>query len=383
MSKIIIFFFLSISSYSVNYIDINQLDTKNKNGTVFMSIDSLNKIGVDLNHSKNVFILNTDIGKYQLKDNKIITPYKKYTYISKPFIFKKKYYFPLKLILELNGNYLKNNQVITAIEPNNPDIYPKKIISLSPGITEKIFALGGEDLLVGRTSFATSPKEVENIDIVGTMFEPNLEIMLNKDPDIVIAETHFRKKLMLTLNSLGILVTRYNTPTNIPEIYKSMVDLGVLLDRRLEARGLNATLKDKVNYTRYVLRDQTIPRVYYVLGSGKTDITPGGDTFINSLIELAGGTNIAKEKKGWRYSLEELILNNPDIIFGSQRNIDNMLMEENYYFLTAIKNKKYYIVADDGIFNLPGPRALTQGIYEMVKIFHPELAKKLEISSNN
>jgi len=126
------------------------------------------------------------------------------------------------------------------------------------------------------------------------------------------------------------------------------------------------------------LKDQEIPRIYYVLGSGKTDITPGGDTFINSLVELAGGENIAKEKNGWRYSLEELILNNPDIIFGSQRSIDNMLMEENYSFLTAIKNKKYYIINDDSIFNLPGPRALTEGIYEMVKIFHPESAKKLK-----
>lgn len=362
----------------MNYVNISGLDTQSRNGTVFMSINSFHKIGVDLNSSKNTFILNTDIGKYYLKDNKIITPYREYTYLSKPFVSQGKDYLPLELILELNGAHLENNQIIRSIEPENPDTFPKRIISLSPGITEKIFALGGEDLLVGRTSFAAYPKEVENIDIVGTMFEPNLEVMLDKDPDMVIAETHFREKLMLTLNSLEIAVTKYRSPTNIPEIHRSIVDLGILLGRHPEARGLNASLKDKINYTKYILRDQEIPRVYYVLGSGKTDITPGGDTFINSLMELAGGENIAKEKDGWRYSLEELILNNPDIVFGSQRSIDNMLMEENYHFLTAIKNKKYYIIADDSIFNLPGPRALTQGIYEMVKIFHPESAEKLK-----
>lgn len=362
----------------MNYINISGLDTQSKNGSLFMSINSFHKIGIDLNKSKNTFILNTDIGKYSLKGGKIITSHREYTYLSEPFVSQGKDYLPLEVILELSGAHLENNKIVRSIETKNPNNPPKRVISLSPGITEKIFALGGEDILVGRTSFAAYPKEVENIDVVGTMFEPNLEVMLDKDPDMVIAETHFREKLMTTLNSLGIEITKYHTPANIPEIHKSIVDLGILLGRHLEARGLNASLKDKVNYTKYILKDQEIPRIYYVLGSGKTDITPGGDTFINSLVELAGGENIAKEKNGWRYSLEELILNNPDIIFGSQRSIDNMLMEENYSFLTAIKNKKYYIINDDSIFNLPGPRALTEGIYEMVKIFHPESAKKLK-----
>ncbi|OQY41785.1 MAG: hypothetical protein B6227_04075 [Fusobacteriia bacterium 4572_74] len=378
MLKIIVYFLLFISSYSMNYLNISKLDTQSRKGIIFLNINSFNKIGVNLTKSKKKFILNTDIGKYYLKGDKIVTLHKEYTYISKPFVFHGKDYIPLKLILELNGFHLKDNEIIKSSEPKNPNTLPKRVISLSPGITENIFALGGKDLLVGRTSFSKYPKEVENIDIVGTMFEPNLEIILNKNPDIVIAETHFREKLMTTLNSLNIAAIKHNTPRNILEIYRNITNLGVLIGRRLEARGLNASLKDKVHYTQYILRDQKIPKVYYVLDSGKTDITPGGDTFINSLIELSGGENIAKEKTGWRYSLEELILNNPNIIFGNQRSINNMLMEENYHFLSAIKNKNYYIINDDSIFNLPGPRALTEGIYEMVKIFHPKLAEELK-----
>jgi len=378
MSKIIIYFLVFISSYSMSSLNIDKLDTQSKNGTLFMSINSLHKIGIDLNRSKDIFILNTDIGQYSLKDNKIITPRREYTYVSKPFVSSEKDYLPLELILELNGFYLEGNEVMKAKDIKSSNTLPKKIISLSPGITEKIFALGGEDILVGRTSFATYPKEVENIDIVGTMFEPNLEVIMNKNPDMVIAETHFRKKLMSTLNSLNILVTQYNTPKNILDIHDSITDLGALIGRGLEARGLNASLKDKISYTRYILKDQDIPKVYYVLGSGKTDITPGGDTFINSLMELAGGSNVAKEKSGWRYSLEELILSDPDIIFGSQRSIDNMLREDNYHFLTAIKDKKYYVIKENALFDLPGPRALTKGIYEMIRIFHPKSAEKLK-----
>ena len=378
MLKIIIYFLLFISSYSMNYLNIDKLDIQNRKDTMYLSISSFNKIGVNLTKSKNTFILNTDIGKYYIKGDQIKTLYKEYTYVSEPFVLNEKDYLPLKFILELNGSHLKNNKVINSIEPKNPKILPKKIISLSPSITEKIFALGGENLLVGRTSFSKYPEEVKNIDIVGSMFEPNMEIVLEKNPDMVIAETHFRKKLINTLNTLKIIVTKYTTPTNISEIHKNITNLGVLIDRRLEARGLNASLKDKIRYIQFILKDEENPKVYYVLGSGKTDITPGGDTFINSLIELAGGENIAKEKTGWRYSLEELILNDPNIIFGSERSIDKMLLEENYHYLTTIKNKKYYIIEVSDLFDLPGPRALTEGIYEMVKIFHPKLEKKLK-----
>lgn len=378
MYKLMIYFLIFMTSYSMKEMDTSEFKMIEKNGSTFTTMAALNKIGIDIKKSDNEFILTTDIGEYKLQNNKIITPRMTYSYLSSPFIADGKEYLPLDIILELNGYHLEKGQIIKSIEPKTLNSSVKKIISLSPGITEKIFALGGEDLLVGRTIFSKYPEGVKNIDVVGTMFEPNLEVILDKKPDMVIVETHFRKKLITTLSSLGIETTQYNTPKNIPEIHKSITDLGILLGRHLEARGLNASLKDKVRYTDYLLKDKKTPRVYYVLGSGKTDITPGGDTFINSLIELAGGENIAREKSGWRYSLEELILNNPDIIFGGKRSIDNMLKDENYDILSAVQNKRYYTIGDDSVFNLPGPRALTEGIYEMVKIFHPESAEQLK-----
>lgn len=383
MYKLFIYFLIFVSAYSIDGTKLKESKKIKKNGTSFVTIDTLNKIGIDIKKLNNEFVLTTDIGIFHIKNNKISTPKMTYTYLSTPFLSNEKTYLPLDIILGLNGYHLEKKELIRSIEPEKPNKPLEKIVSLSPGITEKIFALGAQDLLVGRTIFSNYPEEVKNIDVVGTMFEPNLEIILNKKPNMVIAETHFRDKLISTLNSLGIKTTKYHSPANIKEIHTSITDLGALLDRSLEARALNSSLKDKINYTRYILKGLPSPKVYYVLGSGKTDITPGGDTFIHSMIELSGGTNIAQSKKGWKYSLEELILNDPNIIFGSQRAIDNMLKDENYDILTAIKNKNYYIIEDDAIFNLPGPRALTKGIYEMVKIFHPESAEKLEVITNN
>ena len=378
MFKIIIYFLVFIGCFANDNINIKNLDLTTKNKIKFATLDSLNKSGFHIEKIEDDFLITTDLGRVTLKESKIITPHKNFTILTSSFVENGVIYLPLEIILTLNGYDLKDDSIRKIENINPPKSYPSKIISLSPGITEKVFALGGENLLVGRTSFSNYPKEVENIDIVGTMFEPNLEIILEKKPDIIIAESHFRDKLMTTLKSFDIEVAKFNTPTNIPEIYSSIRALGNLIDRNLEARGLNASLQDKVAYTKVLLENSEKPEVYYVLGSGKTDITPGGDTFINFLIEAAGGINIASNKVGWRYSLEELILNNPDIIFGGKRNIDTMLGEENYHYLNAIKNKNYFIIEDDSIFNLPGPRALTEGIYQMGIIFHPDKAKELE-----
>jgi iron complex transport system substrate-binding protein len=378
MSKIIIYFLIFIGCFANDNLNIKDLDLTIKNKIKFVTLDSLNESGFYIEKAEDGFFIATDLGTFIFKDTEIITPHKTFRIISSPFIKNGKTYLPLEIILTLNGYSLKDGNIKKDEDIALPKSYPTRIISLSPGITEKIFALGGEDLLVGRTSFSSYPKEVKNIDIVGTMFEPNLEIILEKKPNIIIAESHFRDKLMITLKSFDIEVAKFNTPTNIPEIYSSITDLGSLIGRNLEARGLNASLQDKVSYTKAILEDEKKPKVYYVLGSGKTDITPGGDTFINFLMEIAGGINIASDKIGWRFSLEELILNDPDIIFGGKRNIDTMLKEENYHYLSAIQNKNYFIIKDDSIFNLPGPRALTEGIYQMGIIFHPEKAQELE-----
>jgi iron complex transport system substrate-binding protein len=379
MKKILIYFFLVINIFAEERIDINKLQIIEKNGITYTTLESLNNIHITIKKVGENFIIQTDIGKYTLTKNKIKTKYKEYKYLSTPFKIDNLEYLPLNLVLELSGYRKINGKIIRYKELSPPAKYPTKIISISPSITEKIFALGGESLLVGRSEYSTYPKEVEKIDVVGSMFEPNLEIILDKKPDLIVVETHFRDKLIQTFNSFGIKTLKFKTPNDTGGIYQSISDLGVIIGRKSESRGLNASLKDCLSHKVYLLKDKKAPKVYYVLSSGKTDITAGGNTFINSLIELAKGKNIASNKIGWQYSLEELIINNPDIIFGNKTNIEGILKEDNYKLLTAVQNKNYYIVEDDTIFNLPGPLALTKGVDEMIKIFHPDVIPELEV----
>ena len=82
--------------------------------------------------------------------------------------------------------------------------YPEKVISLGPNITETVFALGKEDLLIGRTDWCNYPEEALDIPSIGTLQEPNLEIIISMQPDLVIGSTHISQETVSSLENLGI-----------------------------------------------------------------------------------------------------------------------------------------------------------------------------------
>ena len=137
-------------------------------------------------------------------------------------------------------------------------------------------------------------------------------------------------------------------------------------------------MKSKVETVKmYTNSIKNKPTAYYVVGTGQHgEYTAGKDTFVAELIRVAGGINAADDVTGWNYSLEKLIDKNPDIIFGSEWDIDTMTTSPNYKGLKAIKNNKFKAVNVD-IFSRPSARATDEGLKLLVEIFHKDTAKKL------
>jgi iron complex transport system substrate-binding protein len=115
------------------------------------------------------------------------------------------------------------------------------------------------------------------------------------------------------------------------------------------------------------------PSVYYVLGYGKGgDFTAGSDTFISQMIKMAGGRNSAVDVRGWIYSLEKIIENDPDILVCSKYydSKNGIMNTSGYQELTAVKNGKIFEV-DNDVIDRQGPR-LVEGLEAFARIFHPE-----------
>lgn len=251
--------------------------------------------------------------------------------------------------------------------------FPSRVVSTAPNITEIIFALGAEDLLVGRTEYCDYPEAVFEIPTIGGLQDPNLEAILALNPDVVIGSSHFKKSHVEALEAVGIPVVVLMAEDSFDGVYQVIGQLAQLLERSPEGEVLIGAMKEKVLSVQQRLKGITPQKVYYVVGYGQYgDFTAGGDTFIGQLITMAGGVNIAQDVKGWAFSLEKIIQEDPEVLICSQyRNTKKNLMQaEGYKDLSAVREGRLFTI-DNNLLERHGPR-IAQGLENLAKLLHPE-----------
>lgn len=383
MKKIILFLILSFSILSqgflFNYkaIDLDILYIENYK---YINLENLAYFDLKYKISENkVKVCNSEFFlKFFLNTNKLILNEKEIKLSNISFVEKNNIYIDFDFILYLLNLELKDEKIISInskelkINKFSSQIPIKKIISLSPGVTEKLYELGAFSLIIARSIYDKYPEKVNNIKEIGSMFSPKLEKIINLNPDIVIAETHFDYRVLNKLNEAGIKTLGIPYAYSIEDIYNNILYLGKITGFYYEARGIVASLMNKVNRAEYINEKiKTKPKVYYSLGSGKVEYTAGNNTYISQLINIAGGINIANEVEGWVYQLENIIYRDPDFIFANANNINFMKNSPIYGNLNAFINGNYFIINED-IFNLSSPRLINYGLYQLIKELHGE-----------
>ncbi|PRR81620.1 ABC transporter substrate-binding protein [Clostridium vincentii] len=253
---------------------------------------------------------------------------------------------------------------------------PKKIISIAPSVTELIYALGKGDELLGRTDYCDYPEEVADVESIGSLTDPNIEKIIELQPDIVIASTHFKDDVAKKLQDLGIKIVVLKDSKSIDGSYESINKLGQMLNAQDKAEDVVDSSKKKIEEIKEKVEGAETPKAYYVVGFGKSgDFTATGDTFISEMLSIAGAKNIAQDATGWKYSLEKIIENDPEYIIISKKSgmKDQFMTTDGYKELSAVKNDKVFEI-DDDLVNRQGPR-IADGVEALAKIIHPDLFK--------
>ena len=249
----------------------------------------------------------------------------------------------------------------TVAEPEESEA--KRIISLSPADMEILYAIGAGAAVVGKSDYCDYPADLAGVESVGECLLPNTEEIVALEPDLVIAEQGLTDQDTLDgLTNLGIKVFSPAPPTNIQGIYDKITSLGEVTGKAAEAEKLIADLKAMITANEQDNAGKPRKTIYYVIDTGEYgEFAVTGDTFINGIIEAAGGDNIAKDATGWMFSPELLIAANPDYIIGSDLNISKIKANSAYTSLKAVK-EEHLVVVDENIFSRPTPRAIEQGI---------------------
>ncbi|NLA97838.1 MAG: ABC transporter substrate-binding protein, partial [Spirochaetales bacterium] len=79
-----------------------------------------------------------------------------------------------------------------------------RIVSLSPNVTETIFALDAGELLVGRSDYCNYPETATTLPSVGTLYNPSLEMLLSLEPNLVISSAFVPEQFLDAVKKAGI-----------------------------------------------------------------------------------------------------------------------------------------------------------------------------------
>lgn len=252
---------------------------------------------------------------------------------------------------------------------------PQRVVSLSPAVTEIIFALGAQDLLVGRTDFCVYPDLAADIPSIGGISNLNIEKILSLQPDLVISGSMVGKQVTDQMDQMGVPMVCVIEKPRFEALYDNILAIGRLVGKEHEADSLNRVLfcdlrnLSEADAIEADLPDSsqntqaTVPSVYYVVGFGAGgNFTAGGNTFINDIIRMAGGRNIAENVEGWSYSLEALVKENPDYIIVRREDSAAFCNMKPYNRLSAVKNG-HVIGIVSGTLDLQVPRNIDAILY--------------------
>ncbi|HEX7772571.1 MAG TPA: cobalamin-binding protein, partial [Pyrinomonadaceae bacterium] len=242
-----------------------------------------------------------------------------------------------------------------------------RVISLAPNLTEIVFAVGGGDRLVGRTSYCDFPAEAKSITAVGDTRTPNLERIIALKPQVVLISTASQLEIFtqqLHEQNIAVFVT---DPHDLEGVFRSIEQVGEILGQKEQARLLVQKLRERTQAVEAKVKQLPPVRVFCQV-SEQPLYTIGRDDFVTDLIRRAGGVSVTADVPGaWpKYSSESALATKPEAIIlptGGSMGAANATVTEALRQSPAALQGRVYKINDDHLAR-PGPRAI-DGIEEM------------------
>jgi iron complex transport system substrate-binding protein len=219
---------------------------------------------------------------------------------------------------------------------------------------------------------------------MGTFWQPNTEAVIAAKPDLVVCETFpQQKEVAATLKRTGLNVLSLRVES-IDELFSAIAQIGVAADCNTAAEQLAANVEDELGRIKSIVSTSEKVKVLWVIQTEPVRVA-GVNTFINEIIELAGGQNAIAPTVDQYPSIgtEEIIRCGAEVIIQSAMGSENIAGQQKageefwskFSNLPAVKNKRIYVIDSDVVLRL-GPR-LPEGVKTVTRLLHPELFVRL------
>ena len=252
---------------------------------------------------------------------------------------------------------------------------PERLVSIGPSITAFLFALGAGPRVVGVDDFSDEPAEAATREHVGGI-KVNFEKVVSLKPDLVLSVKFSDGTIeKLQAASLNVLVV---DPQSVSDVARTATLLGKAVGADGEALG--RSIQQRIDAVRAKTASATTrPRVYHEIDASDPAkiFTVGPGSYINDLIDIAGGINVAARAPSAypQLSAEEILRSDPEIIVLAAADYSakpsQVAARQGWSIIAAVKTGRI-VTIEPNLINRPGPR-VGEAAEAYAKLVHPEL----------
>lgn len=246
----------------------------------------------------------------------------------------------------------------------------RRVVTLTPSLTDVVLALGAGDRLVGVSRFDERP-EVSRLPRVGGFVDPSVEAVLAVHPDLVLAEPGpGNRQAVERMAELGTPVLLLPLGT-VADVLAAERAAGKALGRAEQGEALARELEGTRARIRERARSRTPVRVLLVYGFEPLVVAgPGG--FADELLSDAGAVNVAADAASPYpiYSVERALRSRPQLILDAS---DTAVGRDRLQALPGLADARWASVPGQALLH-PGP-ALGRGLEQLFALVHPEAGR--------
>lgn len=246
---------------------------------------------------------------------------------------------------------------------------PESVVTLNPSAAQTIWEIGAQEKVVGVTKHASNLEGAEsktNISSNGQTI--NNEEVAGLEPDLVLAPNVVENETVETLRGAGQTVYRFREAKSIDDIKRKTRLVGAYLGACEGASDTVDWMESRLATVDAAVADADRPDTLYAF----YDFTSGEGTFIDTMLERAGGNNVAADAglSGYKQINDEILVQqDPDWIVLND-DWDEIPDSAAYQSTTAVQNDQIVVVNKNHL-NRPGPRVV-YAVTALAESFHPE-----------
>lgn len=268
-------------------------------------------------------------------------------------------FLPLLLLLPfLVGCHKASQQEDEAQAP--------RIVSLVPSVSDQLYDLGCDSLLVGCTSYC-SRAVADSVTVVGSAIQTNLELLIAQRPTLVFASDFTAPQTISALENAGIKVIQFTNPASYDAIQAQYRQIATLVGASDRAEAQLAEINQRVDW----LKQLNATRPWHPRAFMQIAFDPlfgaSTSTYMNDLITFSGCTNIVTMAGNGQLSLEYVVEQDPEVLFLITNHGSESGSEELWHKLRSVTAVQQgdYCPLPGSIVSQPSPQHFVEALQLM------------------